>query len=514
MAKILGVQARGLARFGSFALLALAALMLSGCLTITAVDAPSGPPSSTYTVTLSVEIPSAEEYGDPLDEDVRGLVAVRFPGEWELVSATYTGAVAGTLTSSEAISDLFATEYVAMYAPDDIPGISLRDKPGYQWWAGYSAVHPGTTPGPIEVRLVVDEHGAAGASSLDFFTGLADPVAPEDIEQDALWVSSMALDRPVFTGLAADNVAPQVFWGEPPVLYAATGLPVVGMGGVFDPDTAEPEVTVDYGDGQSDRLELISEGPVLGLLVWQWEHAWNEKGTYTVTVRGDDGASTAETTATVRVGQSPFSDLPAEHEFFPAIVALWNQQIVSGYPDGTFRPYEPVLRAQLAKMAVMAFWYHDEELTNVDMPTFTDVPPSSDPYPFDFVEEAARYYLVSGFADDTFRPWEPLTRMQLVRVIVRSQELFLEDPPPDYRLPFGDVPEADRKYVSIAHYNGLVDGKSPTHFDPYGIATRGHVAKILYNGVMRTFESPEEPPPFEAAGMRALALRSQLGPAH
>ncbi|MHB1343838.1 MAG: S-layer homology domain-containing protein [Thermoleophilia bacterium] len=154
-----------------------------------------------------------------------------------------------------------------------------------------------------------------------------------------------------------------------------------------------------------------------------------------------------------------------------------------------------------------AFGYHDLEITNVDSPTFSDVPSTTDPYPFDFVEEAAGNFLVTGFADGTFRPWEPLTRIQLLRILVRSREFYLEDPPAEYRLPFGDVPDADRSFVAIAHYNGLVNGKDATRFDPYGLATRGHVAKILYKALENSYEWPEEElTPAEAAAVRELSL--------
>jgi hypothetical protein len=275
---------------------------------------------------------------------------------------------------------------------------------------------------------------------------------------------------------------------------------------VFDPDTDVLSVNVDYGDDVSEPLELESTGFALGQWYWWWEHAWEEAGTYEVIVSVSDGISSADSVALVHVGESPFSDVSPDDEFFPAIVGLYSGEMIGGYPDGTFRPSEPVLRAQFAKIAVSAIGAHDSELTNLYSPTFADVPPTNDPYPFDYVEEAAQMGLVSGFADDTFRPWEPLTRIQLLRILVRSQAFYLEDPPEDYRLPFGDVPDADRSFVAIAHYNGIIDGKDATRFDPYGIATRGHVAKILYNGLWNAPEFPEESAMRNAeARLRSLA---------
>lgn len=371
MRRVPAVGVRRGTQFAAALLLGAVVPMLGGCLGITAVDAPSGAPSATYTVTVTVDLTEDEFESPPLDVSrVRGTLAVRFPEEWELVSATYTGSVGGRLTYSSAISDYFTSVFddPEFADPEAEPGSGPAGKPGYTWWAGYSGVHPGASLGPWEVTFVFDQHGATGFSSLDFVSGITDPESPNDSEAYlSAWFGGAAFERPVFTGVPVEDVAP-----------------VIAM---FD---------------------------------------------------------------------APIS--------------------------------------------------HDPEITNADSPTFSDVPPTTDPYPFDFVEEAADNFLVTGFADGTFRPWEPLTRIQLLRTLVRSREFFLEDPPADYRMPFGDVPDADRSFVAIAHYNGLVNGKDAIHFDPYGLAARGHVAKILYNALENRYEWPEEDGlPTEAAGVRALA---------
>lgn len=494
-------------------LLGVAASVLGGCLTITAVDAPSGAPSGAYTVTVGLDLFEPEEPG--IEYGQRGMLAVRYPGEWELLSATYSGSVSGRLTASPAMSAFFADEFVAQYGQEGEltgPGLTPADKPGYSWWAGYTAVHPSHSAGPFQVTLVFDQHGATGFSSLDFVTGVTDPDEPENIDADySWWFGGTALDRPVYTGVPVQALAPVITVTEAPALYAAVGGRVAAGGVVFDPDSVSVGMTVDYGNGEGEPLETESSPFSLGVSGWWWEHAWDEPGTYEITVRADDGGLEAEAVAVVNVGISPFGDVSPSDEFFPGIVWLYGFGVLSGYPDGTFRPYEPVLRAQFAKMAVTAFGYHDPELTNVDSPTFSDVPAANEPYPFDYVEEAAANWLVSGFADDTFRPWEPLSRIQLLRILVRSHEIWLEDPPADYRLPFGDIPDADRSYVALAHYNGLVDGKDAVHFDPYGIATRAQVAKILFNALEGRYD-PSDPPPFETEGaaMRALASPAAL----
>ncbi|GAB4246574.1 MAG: hypothetical protein Kow00129_06900 [Thermoleophilia bacterium] len=176
---------------------------------------------------------------------------------------------------------------------------------------------------------------------------------------------------------------------------------------------------------------------------------------------------------------SKFKDVPTISDYYEAVRYLTENGIVNGYSDGTFGVNDPLLRAQLAKMMVVALGIHDEGLPDSE-PTFPDVTPETGAYPWDYVEEAYRAGMVLGFEDGTFGPWRKLTRIQLVRIVTRAGSQALEKPPDSYRLTFADIPARDREAVALAAYNSLVDGRSETEFDPYGPATRGHVAKILY----------------------------------
>lgn len=44
----------------------------------------------------------------------------------------------------------------------------------------------------------------------------------------------------------------------------------------------------------------------------------------------------------------PFADVPVDHWVADAIVAAKDAGLMNGYPDGTFRPNQPVTRAELA----------------------------------------------------------------------------------------------------------------------------------------------------------------------
>ena len=101
--------------------------------------------------------------------------------------------------------------------------------------------------------------------------------------------------------------------------------------------------------------------------------------------------------------------------------------------------------------------------------------------PFDFVEEAVASGIIKGFADGTFCPFNCITRVQLALMLVRAGGCALYRPPSGYVMPLQDVPGYAAEAVAIAYYNDLLSGETATAFDPYGLATRGQVAKMIYN---------------------------------
>ena len=181
-----------------------------------------------------------------------------------------------------------------------------------------------------------------------------------------------------------------------------------------------------------------------------------------------------------------FVDVPFDHIFREAIETLAGVGVIEGYPDRTFRPYDPLTRAQLATMLVRLLGVHTPEASG--LPEYIDmgaVPGET----ADFVDEATKAGIVEGFDDGTFRPNDTVTRIQLVRMVVRASHSWLSPPPPGFDAGFADVAPLDLSFTNWAFYNNLVEGKSPGLFDPWSKATRGHASRVLY-GVWLTMPRP------------------------
>jgi len=184
------------------------------------------------------------------------------------------------------------------------------------------------------------------------------------------------------------------------------------------------------------------------------------------------------------MAQYLFRDAMAEQKYYRAIYHLAKAGVVSGYQDGTFKSYNPVLRAQFAKMATLSL---DLAVTEGALPVpFWDVEkPTTSLYPDDYVAVAAANDLILGYSDGSFRPYVDISRAQLLTIVVRAAEHFkpaaLTTPLGGWK---GTLPASDPTHganIAKAEYSGLLSGIDLAAFSIWKPATRGEVAQILWN---------------------------------
>ena len=110
-------------------------------------------------------------------------------------------------------------------------------------------------------------------------------------------------------------------------------------------------------------------------------------------------------------------------------------------------------------------------------PHFTDVP-ASNPF-YSFVETAYNREIISGYAGSTFRPYNDVTRAQLSKIIVLAQGWPIDIGGGPH---FTDVPGGDTfyGYIETAYNHGIVSGYADGTFRPGNPATRGQISKIVY----------------------------------
>jgi hypothetical protein len=170
-----------------------------------------------------------------------------------------------------------------------------------------------------------------------------------------------------------------------------------------------------------------------------------------------------------------FSDVHPSDYFYTAVQYLACHAAISGYSDGTFRPFNNTTRGQLTKIVVLAEGWTQSCTTQ----HFTDVPPS-DPF-YCYVETAVSHNVISGYADGTFKPGNNVTRGQLSKIVVLA-EGWADDCSTQH---FSDVPPSNAFfcYVETAFAHGIITGYDDGSFRPGNNATRGQISKIVYQAV-------------------------------
>ncbi len=229
-----------------------------------------------------------------------------------------------------------------------------------------------------------------------------------------------------------------------------------------------------------------------------------DRHTLAVWARGAEGKDALYAfryTASVGIPGGPeFVDLGPEDPYYPYVAELFIRNVISGkeIPPGSglwyFLGGENVLRAQFAKMIMEATELHTPAIDHLDDPTFSDVRLASDgsgvpESTYDYIEEAAALGIVRGYSNGLFRPYNPITRGQLVLMITRGA-VAAGRPLPEYTgsaQVFADVPASHPLYRDImtAYYAGILNGSTGKdgllYFNPYSFASRNHVAKMTAN---------------------------------
>ncbi len=147
-----------------------------------------------------------------------------------------------------------------------------------------------------------------------------------------------------------------------------------------------------------------------------------------------------------------FPDVPADFVHAGAISAVAAAGITVGFPDGTFRPAESIMRGQMASFIARALDLEEGE------ETFPDVP--ADFVHAGAISAVAAAGITTGFEDGTFRPGDPVTRGQMATFLFRALAEEPTQPPVDPELP--ETPETPVAVGVTALGEVLVDAAGMT----------------------------------------------------
>lgn len=192
----------------------------------------------------------------------------------------------------------------------------------------------------------------------------------------------------------------------------------------------------------------------------------------TVDQMNDNQSAAAERTLTDLEGYDWASE---------AILALFEDGVLSGDGDGKFRPGDGILREEFTKLLIMAFCDGKTESKSLK---FTDV---ADAWYKPYIETAFAKGIVNGVSEDTFGVGQYLTREDAAVMLQRAAEATYHDITKKQTLVGFTDQDSIADYARIAVdmlaraqiFNGFEDGS----FRPQARITRAEVAKVIYGFV-------------------------------
>lgn len=175
-----------------------------------------------------------------------------------------------------------------------------------------------------------------------------------------------------------------------------------------------------------------------------------------------------------------FSDVFQNNPQAEAIMVLQHRKVITGYPDGTFKPDKLINRAEFLKMAFNDMGYR--ATANADKTAFTDVP--GDNWIAPYVKKALEISIISANGTNpVFSPASPITRVEAMKIAFPISGIatpyYTDIDPAEL---FQDVsPRAWYAYLArAAKLHGIVSLKRPELFWAKHLMTRGDAAELIY----------------------------------
>lgn len=177
-----------------------------------------------------------------------------------------------------------------------------------------------------------------------------------------------------------------------------------------------------------------------------------------------------------------FPDVALDYWVAEPISLLAMENIITGYPDGTFRPDGNITRAEMCSLLMksrvsgLESQAATEEAAPVQVQKFKDVPAKH--WASKYVNQAADLGIVLGYPHKWFKPNGKITRAEGVAMIARFAGISAEA----YASGFRDLPDDHwaTPIVAGAKQAGLLKYLEDKLFEPKRPLTRAEVVEMLH----------------------------------
>ncbi|SIS41364.1 S-layer homology domain-containing protein [Salimicrobium flavidum] len=169
-----------------------------------------------------------------------------------------------------------------------------------------------------------------------------------------------------------------------------------------------------------------------------------------------------------------FPDISENMGHYQAINVLYQQGVVNGFDDGTFRPDASLTRIEAALMLERALNLEFDGEVSHD---FDDVPEAYN----EVVDMVYEEGIFEGYSSDEFGTRDELTREQMAKVLVEAYGLQVDGVPTVH---FDDRSETSLKeYLDAVYHFGVAEGYPNHNFGIGDEIKRQDFSAMLYNAM-------------------------------
>ena len=270
----------------------------------------------------------------------------------------------------------------------------------------------------------------------------------------------------------------------------------------FDVEEDNVDITVEVFDGNTRILTIVDdkdydEGDNF-FVSWNGRDRFNKRvadDVYTMRIEAEKGSKDEEAERNVEVDTDGirsdsigfnssgncggFQDVPLNSPLCNAIGFVKQNGIFDGYSDGSFRPYDPINRAEASKVILLAL---GKSIQSDDNSTLGFIDLIRNEWYIPYIKTGQVLGILSGYPDRTFRPNLTINRVELLKVFLRTAGVSVAN---CNIAPYADTPITNetRWYINdVCHAKtyGLMFADIGGMFNPSKPMTRGDVAELFY----------------------------------
>src|SRR5699024_8671756 len=205
---------------------------------------------------------------------------------------------------------------------------------------------------------------------------------------------------------------------------------------------------------------------------------------YTATTMAAAAAVASVAPVVASADTAGFSDVSKDNAHYDNIMKLSEQNVIQGYPDGTFQPWESVTRGQVAVMLKEALELEIPENVEDVLAVYSDVNPGER-----YAEEVAAVTaagIFKGTDEGTFDRYSNITRQQMATALVEGLNLKDYDNGEDVELNFDNISDSHANNVQVLANLGITN--QTEDFRAYKDISRGAFSTFLVKAMDVTEE--------------------------